>query len=803
MSTLLQDLRYGLRTLWLSRGFAALAVIMLALGIGANTAIFSVVNAMLLRKLPFPQSDRLVFVFASQPKMNLIEAPTSIPDYLDWKNQARSFSALGLYAQHDETLTGGGQPERVPAAQITASLFALLGVQPLRGRLFREDEERTPVAILGHKLWARRFASNPQILGQSILLGGKPHTVIGIMPKWFDFSDGQELWVPLHPVGEDKARGQHNVIAAGRLAPGSTIAQAQVEMTGITATLADKYKDTNEGWTALVRSMHETFVEDDRKLLLTLSGAVAFVLLIVCANVANLLLARAAGRQREIAIRAALGATQPRMIRQLLTESLLLALAGGTLGIPLAFWCVGALREQAEGLQYSFLRVDSEALVFTLAISMVTGLLFGLAPAWTTARTDLTEALKQGGKGSAGGRRKLKNTFVVAQVALSLVLLAGAGLMMRSFVLIRAISPGFDTRELLTARVALPEQRYTTYEQCAIFARRLNDRLTALPGARSAAVTTSLPFHAGEEGGSGVFVAGRPPVSLNDVPILYKRFITPEYPHTLGIRLKRGRLFTEADGEKAPAVVIINETAARKLFPSEDAIGQRLGFDTNTKPADFLTVVGVVSDTRDIGLTVLPRPTMYIPYGQQRQHKSRMNFFSLAIRAERDADKLTSGVRAALAALDPDLPLFEIETMQKSIANSTSDQRQGMLLFSSFGALALLLASLGIYGVMAYTVAQRTNEIGVRIALGASRGNVLWLVLSESAKVLVVGVALGLAGAFALTRVLEEQLYNVKATDPVTFVTVPVMLIAVALAASYIPARRATRVDPTVALRYE
>jgi putative ABC transport system permease protein len=383
------------------------------------------------------------------------------------------------------------------------------------------------------------------------------------------------------------------------------------------------------------------------------------------------------------------------------------------------------------------------------------------------------------------------------------VLLAGAGLMIRSFLLIRAVSPGFDTRNLLTARFALPEDRYTTYEQCAIFARQLNDRLAALPTARSAAITTSLPFHGSEDGGSGVFVAGRPPVSLNDVPILYKRMITPEYPHTLGIRLMRGRLFTEADSEKAPAVVIINEAAVRKLFPSEDPIGQRVGFDTNTKTGDSLTVVGVFSDTRDTGLTALPRPTMYIPYGQQRQHKSRMNFFSVAIRAGRDSDKLTSAVRAGLASLDPDLPLFEIETMQKSIANGTSDQRQGMLLFGSFGALALLLASLGIYGVMAYTVAQRTNEIGVRMALGASPGNILGLVLTESAKVLVVGVALGLAGAFALTRVLEDQLYNVKATDPVTFVTVPLLLIAVALAASYLPARRATRVDPTVALRYE
>jgi putative ABC transport system permease protein len=491
------------------------------------------------------------------------------------------------------------------------------------------------------------------------------------------------------------------------------------------------------------------------------------------------------------------------MIRQLLTESLLLSFAGGLVGVPLAMWIVGLIRTQDEGLQNSFLRVDPIALGFTLLTCIVTGLLFGLAPALTTSRIDLTTALKQGGKGSTSGGRLLKNAFVVAQVALSLVLLTGAGLMVRSFLLVRAVSPGFDSRELLTARVSLPVSRYSSYEQCASFARQLNDRIAALPGVRSAAISSSLPFHGFDDGGKGVVVAGRPPASLNDVPIVYQRLITPEYFQTLGIRLMRGRLFTEADGETAPPVMILNEAAARRLFPSETAIGQRVGFEISVKPAEALTIVGIVSDTRDTGLNRPARPTMYISYRQQKHLKHQMNFFSLAIRAQHHVEKLTSGVRAALATLDPDLPVFEVETMQKSIEGSTTEWRQSMLMFGGFGALALLLASLGIYAVMAYTVAQRTSEIGVRMALGASQSRILGMVLRESAQVLIVGVALGLAGAFALTRVIEDQLYGVKSTDPVTFTTVPALLIGVALLASYIPARRAAGVEPTVALRYE
>ena len=810
MGTFLQDVRYAVRTLLKSLGFAAVAVLALALGIGANTAIFSVVKAVLLSPLPYPEPERLVWVRESNPGADIPDEPASAPNYNDWRTQVRSFDGLAAYANTALTLTdgGGGEPERIPAVSTSANFFQVVGVAPALGRGFLPEEEtagKNRVVVLSHGLWQRRFGASPQALGQTITLGGNAYTVVGVAPA--DFKSpvrgpkAPEMWVPIAFNFNQNVRRSDYLNVIGRLRAGATIGQAQAELAGVAARLEQEYPATNAGWTVTTQPLHERVVGNVRQALWVLMGVVGFLLLIACANVANLLLARAAARRQELAVRSALGAGRGRLVRQLLTESLLLGIAGGGLGLILAAWGVELLVALSPGNipRLEEAGLDARVLAFTFGVSVLTGVVFGLLPALSASKTDLAESLKEGGsRGPTAGQgaRRLRSSLVIAEIAITAVLLACAGLMIRSFNAIQSVDPGFRPERVLTFEFSLPSAKYKDEPQIAAFYEQLTARAAALPGVERAALVDSLPLGGGADVLSFV-IEGRPELPPEKVQDAMFSTATPDYFDVLGIGHVRGERLTERHRDGVPDVGVINETMARKFWPDEDPIGKRVNLGDPAR-APWITVIGVVKDARSSGLDKEPYAQMYLPALQFRQRT--MTFVA---RTSADPATLVPALRRELGALDQDLPLYNVRTMEQVLAESVARRRFQMILIAAFAGVGLLLAAVGIYGVISYTVTQRSHEIGVRMALGARASDILKLVVGQGLGLTLAGVGLGLAGSFALTRVLSSLLYGVTATDPLTFACVSLAMLGVALLACLIPARRATKVDPMVALRYE
>jgi putative ABC transport system permease protein len=801
METLLKDIRYGVRTLLKTPGFTAAAVIALALGIGANTAIFSVVNAVLLRPLPFQQSDQLVMVWEKRAQLGRERNVVSPPDFNDWRAQNQVFEDMAAFSGQGFNLGAGTEPERIQGAGVSPSLFSILRVQPRLGRAFQADEDRpnsNPVVIIGSALWQRSFASDPEIVGKTIKLDEKAYTVVGVMPADFVFPDRRaEIWVPLTLSPEDaNNRGGHNLRVVARLKPGVTLQQARTEMDSITAQLEQQYK-VNTGHRANVFSLYDEVVAGARPALLVLLGAVAFVLLIACANVANLLFARSSARQKEMAIRTALGARRSRIIRQLLTESVILAITGGIVGVLLALWGLDLLLAIGGNSipRVKEIKLDSWVLGFSILISLATGLLFGLVPALQASKPDLNETLKEGGRSASGSIRhnRTRSFFVIAEVAICLVLLIGAGLMLRSFARVVSVSPGFNPDNLLSMNLALSGSRYGGAEQVASFYQRALERLSSLPGVQSAAATSGLPM-AGGFGSRYFGIEGRPPQPAGQGFNANVNLTTPGYFQTMNIPLIQGRDFDQRDVMKAPEVVIINQDMVRRYWPDEDPIGKRLAVGNGP----WRTVVGVVGDVKQAGLDIETRPEMFWPY-----YQLPLSFSTFVVRTSGDPEAMTSGVRRAMQDIDEALPLYDIKPVNEVISESVAPRRFNMLLLSIFAGLALVLAAVGLYGVISYSVSQRTHEIGIRMALGASHKSVLRLVVGQGMILALIGVGIGVIASFFLTKFMATLLFGVSATDPLTFVGISVLLTGVSIVASFIPARRAMKVDPMVALRYE
>jgi len=808
MNTMLQDLRYGARMLLKQPGFTSIAVLTLALGIGANTAIFSVVNAVLLRPLPYADDERLVTIWGKLPAAGVKRLYVSIPEFVDYRERTRSFTQVGVYAGTEFTLTGRGEAERLNGAQVSANLLPLLGVNPVLGRHFLTEEhepDHSRVVILSHASWQRRFGGDPQLIGQGITLDGANHMVVGVMPQGFRFPGAEaEIWRPIAITNADLSndeRGSHWLRSVARLKPGVTMAQAQAEMDVLARSLQREHPanyEENSGWGIRLVSLRDELVEDVREALLVLLIVVECVLLIACANVANLLLARAAARQKEMAVRAALGAGRWRLIRQLLSESTLLALAGGVLGILLALWGNDYLLKLAPAdlTNSGPIEIDGRVLIFTLLVSLLTALLFGLAPAWQSSKLKLNDALKEGSRSASAGRGRLRNLLVIGEVAVALTLLVGAGLLLKSFYCLLQVDPGFDPANVLTMRLALSPADYSEGREQRAFYEQALDRIEALPGVQAAGVVHNMPF--GGSGNSRNFsIEGLPEFPLN-VDFFQA---SPNYFGAMGMRVASGRFFTSGDREGQPRVAVINETLARHFFPDRNPLGRRIKVGNPTGPFPWLSIVGVARDVKQDGLDEEARPALYVPYLQPPLPGWRVQFMFLAVRAQSDPLGLLPALRSAVQSLDKNQPVYRVATMEQLLARTVAARKFSMLLVVLFAAVALVLSVVGLYGVMAYTVTQRTHEIGIRTALGAQPGHVLRLVIGQGMMLALTGVAVGLAGAFGLTRLMKSLLYGVSAVDPATFAGVALLLTAVALLACWVPSRRATQVDPVVALR--
>jgi putative ABC transport system permease protein len=796
MDTLLQDLRFGLRLLLRQPAFTLLVVLTLALGIGANTSIFSVVNGVLLSPLPYPAPERLVAVWGHHPDIGRESA--SLPDFLDWREGARSFEQLAAWFPTLYNVTGEGEPERVVGVRTTANFFQTLGISPARGRAFDRGEDRegkTTVVVLSHGFWKRRMGEDPAALGRTLTLNGVPHTVIGIAPESFRFNPDAEMWVPL-PMDTQSNRRSDFLRVIGRLAPSATVEQAQEELRAVMRRLAEQYPDTNARWTVEAVSLHEDLVGESRPALLIFMGAVGLVLLIACANVANLMLARSARRQRELAVRAALGASRLRLVRQMLTESILLALMGGGLGLLLAVWGIDGLR--AAGLDLvpgqTEIGIDEQVLAFTVGLSLVTGVLFGLAPALRLPGSNLDDTLRAGARGLTGGMglRQLRGLLVLGEVALALVLLVGAALLLRSFDRLQRVDTGFEPEGVLTLRLLLPASKYPGDPQLAAFYEQLTERVAALPGVEAAGIINAVPLASGTPYNTFT-IQGRAP-DPNAVEDAETFSVSPGYFRSLGIPLRSGRLLESQDGASAQPVALINETMARRFWAGRDPLGARVSLDAT----NWFTVVGIVGDVRNAALQKEPHAQLYFPASQL----PRRAMF-LAVRTTGEPMGLVGSLRREVSTLDPDLPLADIATMEQRLGRAAAKPRVNVLLLGGFAAVALLLAGIGIYGVISQMVVQRTREIGIRMALGARQRDVLRLMILQGMTPALVGIALGLAVAWASSRLMAKLLYGVSATDPVSFFTVPIFLAAVAFLAAWLPARRARRVDPTEALRQE
>ena len=819
METLFNDIRYGIRGLLKHPGFTLIAVITLALGIGANTAIFTVVNAVLLRPLPFVQPQQLVYIWQTHPfgkRIGVDQLPTSYADFLDWQEQSNLFEGMSMLDSWGGNITGGEAPEHIDGARVSVNLLSLLRARPMLGKDFGAEEAKPGndrVVLLSHGIWQRRFGSDANVVGQKIQINGEAYTIQGVMgpdfafpkdvglPAYFSFAK-PDVWLPIALTEEQrKNRGSHHLAAVARLKPDATLAQAQSQMAAISRVIEQKDPRQAKDWGATVNLVHEQVVGASRKPILILLGAVGFVLLIACANVASLLLARATSRQREIAIRTALGTGRWRIVRQLLTESILLALVGGTLGVLLASWSVKLLVTYGSGRlpRLTEIGLDTRVLLFTAGVSLVTGVLFGLLPALQASKTDLNESLKESGRSAMGGRRRqrARSMLVIAEVALSLVLLVGAGLLAKSFVRLQNVNPGFAPDHLLTANLALPRATYKDDKQIAQFFKQVVDRVRVLPGVEAAAAVSHLPL-SGQEELDGFEVEGQPaPIDASQVQTADFRVITPDYFRAMGIPILKGRSFTDGDRAETTYSIIIDDSLARRTFPGEDPIGKRIDEQGARSEHGFATIIGVVGGIKHTDVKASPRPTMYVAAAQ-----SPWPYMTLVVRAN-DPASLTPLVRREVWAVDKDQPLADIATMDQLFTKAVAPQRFNMLLVGLFAALALTLAAIGIYGVIAYAVTQRVQEMGVRLALGASSRDILSLVIGQAMWTSLLGVGLGLVAAFGLTRVMSSLLFEVSATDPLVFSELAVLLVGVALIASYIPARRATKVDPLVALRYE
>ncbi|HEU4794163.1 MAG TPA: ABC transporter permease [Pyrinomonadaceae bacterium] len=804
MDSILKDLRFALRGLLKRPGFTVIALVALALGIGANTAIFSLVNAVVLRPLPYPEPDELVWIFGNL-RQGTNSASVSPVDFLDYREQNQSFEQLAATfgIAVPATLTGGGEPERLEASGVTGNYFDTFGVAPVLGRGFTLANERSghdQVAILSHALWQRRFGGDPSILSKTIVVNGKPHEVIGVMGESATFPQAADLWLPMNFDGPEdpamKIRFAKFIRPIGRLKPGVSLAEAQTDMDLIAARLEQQYPESNTGWSLRLLPLREQLVGGSRTTVLVLFGAVAFVLLIACANVANLLLVRAAARQKEIALRTALGASRWRIVRQMLTESLLLAIIGGALGALLAAWGVKLLVKLSEGAipPTVDVNIDATVLGFTLLVSILTGVLFGLAPAFRTARVNLIDALKAGVRSDSQGsvRSRTRNVLVVLESAVAVMLLIGAGLLIRSLVALQQVNPGFDANNVLTLRVDLPQSKYGTPEKAASFFAELDTRVSGLPGVEAAGFVSDLPL-SNQANDISLLVEGRPPVPQDQQTFADFRRVNHHYFRAMRIPLLRGRNFTEQEIAQSAKVLIVSQQLVDVVFPNEDPLGKRL--ITGMK-GELYEIIGVVGDLRHTSLAAPVSPAMYFP----TRERPMMN---LVIRTQGDPLSIAGAVRNEVRSMNPDLPISAVKPMAEWIDSSVATPRYRTTLFGLFAALAMILAATGIYGVMSYTVAQRTHEIGVRMALGARRMDVLKLVVRQGMVLTVIGVIVGLIGAFALTRVMESLLFGVTTKDPITFTVVAVLLLAVAFIACFVPARRATKVDPLVALRYE
>ena len=816
MNTLWQDLRYGARMLIKKPGFTLIAVITLAIGIGANTAIFSVVNGVLLKPLPYRAPDELIRIFETsqtQPKF-----PMSGGNFQDYRDQNSTLAGLALYTRQDVDLSQDDKPERLAALRVSAGFFDVLGVQPLLGReLRREDElpDNNRVVILSHRLWQRRFNSDPGIVGRAVTLSGQPFTVVGVMPSGVQHVGGDyrsmahgesvDVWWPV-ALRPQANRGAHFLNAVGRLKPGVSAPQASADFNVIAERLAGQFPNTNQNWRITIQPLHEEIVGRAQTTLLVLFGAVFFVLLIACVNVANLLLARATAREREMAVRSAVGAGRGRIVRQLLTESLLLAVVSSAVGILLAQWAIDALGalgpEQLPRLQA--VSIDGRILLFTLALTLLTGVLFGLAPALQAGQVNLNELLKEGGRSGAGNRqRRLRDALVVVEVALALVLLVGAGLLVRSFWKLQQADSGFDQDRVLTANLLLRGARYDNGPKIIAFQKQLLERVSALPGVQSAGLTSDLPW-TGYDENAGFTIEGKtfPP---NDGPSARYHVASSDYFPTIGVPLISGRFFNDgdrfsdgSDSRGAPRVVLINRAMADRYWPGENAVGKRFSFSSQPREQDWFNVVGVVGDVKDFPHSPAAAPAFYWATTQQAFPQT-----ILAVRTSAEPLGLIEAVRNEVRALDKDLSLAEVKTLETVAGTAVAGRRFTLWLVALFALTALLLAAIGIYSVLSYLVAQRTHEIGVRMALGAQLGDVLKLVVRQGMTLVLLGVVSGMAAAFGLTRLMKGLLFEVKATDPLTFASVAVLLAVVALLACWIPARRATKVDPMVALRHE
>ena len=807
LADLLHDVRYAARMLRKNPAFTIIAVIALALGIGANTAIFSVVNTVLLRPLPYKDPKRLVMVWEDATRYGYPRDTPAAANFVDWRDQNQVFEGMAAIADTSFNLTGAGDPERLEGRRVSANLFPLLGVEPQIGRVFSAAEDQPGaqrVVLLSYGLWQRRFGADPNIVGKPLTLNGESHVVVGVMPARFQFpSSDDEAWVPIaFTQQEASSRGRHYLEVLARLKPGVTLAQAQTEMNTIATRLQQQYPQQNADLGAAVMPLHEHLVGDIKPALLILLGAVALVLLIACANVANLLLARAAVRQKEIAVRVALGAKRRRLIRQFLTESILLSTLGGIVGLVIAYIGLILLKSfipenisQAREISINF-----KVLTFTLLVSVLTGLIFGLAPAIQAVRFNQIETLKEGGRDAAtgGSGKRLRSLLVMSEVAISLVLLIGAGLLINSFLRLRNVDPGFRADNLLTMKMVLPEPKYAEFGRRSAFYTDVIQRVQSLAGVRSAAVTTNLPLY--RQGNSiSIGIEGRPDPPPGQELIVVTRIISPGYFDTMSIPLLKGRAFTDQDTETSPNVVVISETMARRFWPGEDPIGKRIAAGRARTPEDWIQVIGVVKDVRQFELNADPKPQMYMSYRQAGFFAPR----DLVVKTDVEPASMAATVRKAVWEIDKDQPVSNIRTMEEILADSIARQRFSMLLLAIFAGVALVLAGVGIYGVMSYSVAQRTREIGIRMALGAQTGAVLKLAVGYGMKLVIVGVVIGLIAALMLTRVMATLLFGVTATDPTTFTLISLLLIAVAALASYIPARRATKVNPIIALRYE